>query len=414
MDIDRERLQVDLLANAEHGGFIADGNRGRTILTGDPADEAVRNRFVARLRDAGLEPRIDPVGNITGRYNPSQGPSDAAPVAVGSHLDSVRRGGIFDGPLGVYAGLEAVRAIDEAGIDLERPIDVVCFTEEEGGRFTGQLGSAVATGKLAVEKALNLTDDTETTLADRLAAVGYRGEDTIDASGWDAWLELHIEQDTQLENTGVQVGIVEAIASISNCEVTIEGNADHAGATGMFERSDALAAMAEVVAGVEAAGREHALNTDGTAVATVGELSVEPDVRNIVPGEATARLDLRDVTDEGIHALVERVRQVVERVDSERPVDATMEHYRHDGASTLSERCIGAAERAAVEAAVSTMRLHSAGVHDTALVSDVTDAALLFAPSVDGISHNPREWTDWEDCAAATQALARTLVELAG
>ena len=216
------------------------------------------------------------------------------------------------------------------------------------------------------------------------------------------------------EKIGVQVGIVEAIAGISNCEVTIEGNADHAGATGMFERSDALAAMAEVVAGVEAAGREHALNTDGTAVATVGELSVEPDVRNIVPGEATARLDLRDVTDEGIHALVERVRQVVERVDSERPVDATMEHYRHDGASMLSERCIGAAERAAVEAAVSTMRLHSAGVHDTALVSDVTDAALLFAPSVDGISHNPREWTDWEDCAAATQVLARTLVELAG
>lgn len=413
MDVSTDRLRADIRENAEHGGFEGDGGPGRTVLTGGPADESTRDLFVSKLRTAGLEPRVDAVGNVAGRYAPDGVDPERAPVAVGSHLDSVRRGGIFDGPLGVYAGLEAVRAIDAAAVTLSRPIEVVSFTEEEGGRYASQLGSSVATGHRDVEEALALTDGEGISLGDRLEDIGYRGTETIDAATWDAWIELHVEQDTLLEREGAQVGIVDAITGIANCRVEVDGRADHAGSTGMFDRADALAAAADLVRAVEAAGREHAIETDGTAVATVGELDVEPNVRNIVPETVSATLDIRDVDEGVMDAMIERVRKAGARVTRERAVDISVDHYRHDPPSEMSPRCIEAAREAADDAEIEYRNTHSAGMHDTALVADVTDAGLLFAPSRDGVSHSPREWTDWEDCTAATEGLAQTLVRLA-
>jgi N-carbamoyl-L-amino-acid hydrolase len=413
MDLSTERLRADITENADHGGFETDAGPGRTVLTGSPADGAVRDLFVSKLRAAGLTVRVDAVGNIAGRYAPAGVDASRDPVAVGSHLDSVRRGGIFDGPLGVYAGLEAVRAIDAAGADLSRPVDVVCFTEEEGGRYPSQLGSSVAAGHRDAGDALASTDEEGVALGERLDDIGYRGEDTVDAAAWDAWVELHIEQDTLLEREGVPAGIVGAITGIANCRVDVEGSADHAGSTGMFERADALAAAADVVGAVEAAGREHALDSDGTAVATVGELDVDPNVRNVVPGSVSATLDVRDVDETVMRTLVDRVRTAGARVERERPVTVTVDHYRHDPPTEMSPRCTGAMAAAADAAGVGVCRTHSAGMHDTALVADVTDAGLLFAPSVDGASHSPREWTDWADCAAATRVLAGTVRRLA-
>jgi N-carbamoyl-L-amino-acid hydrolase len=412
MDVSTERLRADIEENAEHGGFVADQGRGRTVLTGSSADGAVRDLFVSKLRAAGLSVRVDPVGNVAGRYTPEGVDDGRAPVAVGSHLDSVRRGGIFDGPLGVYAGLEAVRAIDAADVALSRPLEVVCFTEEEGGRYASQLGSAVATGQRDVEEALALTDRDGVTLRDRLEDVGYHGEDTVDAASWDAWVELHIEQDTLLEDEGVPVGIVADVTGIANCRVEVTGEADHAGSTGMFERADALAGAADLVESVEAAGREHATES-GATVATVGALDVEPNVRNVVPGAVTATLDLRAVETGVMEALIDRVRRAGARIERERPVTVEVDHYRHDPPTPLSDRCTQAASAAAGEAGIGFRRTHSAGMHDTALVARVTDAGLLFAPSVDGTSHSPREWTDWDDCAAATAVLAGTLHRLA-
>lgn len=413
MDVSTERLRADIRENAEHGGFEDDGDPGRTVLTGSPADERARDLFVSKLRAGGLEPRVDAVGNVAGRYAPDGVDPDHAPVAVGSHLDSVRRGGIFDGPLGVYAGLEAVRAIDAAPVTLSRPVEVVSFTEEEGGRYASQLGSSVAAGHRDVGEALALTDGEGVTLSERLEDIGYRGDEVVDAAAWDAWVELHIEQDTLLEREGAGVGVVDAITGIANCRVEVEGRADHAGSTGMFDRADALAAAADLVGSVEAAGREHAIETGGTAVATVGELDVEPNVRNIVPESVAARLDIRDVDEGVMDAMIDRVRKAGTRIERERPVAVSVDHYRHDPPSEMSRRCIGAARDAAEDAGVEYRDTHSAGMHDTALLADVTDAGLLFAPSRDGVSHSPREWTDWEDCAAATEVLAGTLVRLA-
>jgi N-carbamoyl-L-amino-acid hydrolase len=304
--------------------------------------------------------------------------------------------------------------MQDAGVSPARPVDVVCFTEEEGGRFgVGTLGSSVAAGARSPADALALADDDGVTLKARLDDVGFRGTDTVDASEWNAWMELHIEQGTRLEEAGAAVGVVEAITGITNCAVTIVGEADHAGSTPMYGRTDALAAAAEFVLDLERAAEELAATSD-TVVATAGKGRIEPNARNIVPERVELQLDIRDVTAGAMDRLVERCRTSLARTERTRGVETELDRYRDSPPTRMSDRCLAAATTAADERGVDTVRLHSAAMHDTATVAAVTDAGLLFAPSVDGVSHSPREWTDWDDCATAAGVLAEAVRALAG
>ncbi|WP_435146971.1 hydantoinase/carbamoylase family amidase [Halobaculum sp. P14] len=417
MDItaDEDRLRADIEANGGFGDVDAAAGRGRTVLCGTEPNRAARSRLVDRMEDAGLDVAVDAVGNVAGTWAPESADADAAPVAAGSHLDSVPEGGIFDGPLGVYAALEAVRAMQAAGAEPDRPVVVVSFTEEEGQRFAdGLLGSSVAVGDRSVDDALELTDDDGVTLAAALDDIGFRGDGRLDASEWDAWYELHVEQDTRLEAAGVPVGVVDTITGIMHCEVAIEGEANHAGATPMDERTDALAAAAELVLDVESAANDVVATTSDSAVGTVGSLSVSPNATNVVPGRVDAGVDVRDVEYESMQTVVGAVRETLDRLERERGVETSLARPFDLAPTPLSERLRDAAHRAGVAAGVDTMDLHSGAAHDTMHVADVTDAALLFAPSRDGVSHNPREWTDWADCAAATTVLAGALADAAG
>jgi N-carbamoyl-L-amino-acid hydrolase len=413
MHVDGDRLREDIEANARFGAVDADEGVGRTVLTGTEADGQVRERFVDRLREAGLSVRIDPVGNIVGRWTPPGCDPDAAPVAVGSHLDSVPRGGIFDGPLGVYAALESVRVMQSADVSPERPIEVVSFTEEEGGRFgVGTLGSSVAAGQRPASEALSLTDDDGVSLEAALQGIGFARDDTVDPARWDSWVELHVEQGTTLTDAGAGVGIVDSITGITNCEVSIVGEADHAGSTPMDERTDALAAASEFVLDLERAGRDCAETSDA-AVATAGKGSIAPNARNIVPERVDFDLDIRDTDHDTMTRLVERCRESLARLERERGVDTSIERYRDSEPTPCSDRFLAAAEAAATTAGVESVGLSSGAMHDTANVAAVTDAGLLFAPSEGGYSHSPREWTAWADCAAATAVLAETVRSLA-
>jgi len=414
MEVDRERLRSDIVETGTFGAIESEEGYGRTVLTGSEADRAAREYFVDALETAGIDVRVDPVGNVAGRWVPAGVDPDTPPVALGSHLDSVPRGGIFDGPLGVYGALEAVRTVREADVALDRPLEIVSFTEEEGSRFgIGTLGSSVATGALSVDEALALEDDDGQTLADRLSAIGFRGTDRIDPSAWDAWLELHVEQGTRLETADALVGVVDAIAGITNCRVTIEGEADHAGATPMDERTDALVAAAAFTQQVSEAASTVATERPA-AVATVGEHVVEPNVRNVIPGRVTMELDVRGVSRETIEELIDRIRTALSAVADTYPVETNLDRFRDDAPTTMSERCVAAAIDVADAAELTAEQLHSAAIHDTATVGRVTDAGLLFAPSEDGVSHSPQEWTDWDDCAAATRVLAGAAARLAG
>lgn len=415
MNVDGARLREDIERTAEFGRVESEEGRGRTVRAGTEANRTAREYFLTRLEDAGLTVRIDAVGNIVGRWVPESADPDLPPVAAGSHLDSVPEGGIFDGPLGVYAALEAVRTMQELNRKPERPIAVVCFTEEEGGRFgSGLLGSSVATGQRSVDEALALEDGEGRTLENALEGIGFRGEGRVNAAGWEAWLELHIEQSDRLETVGVPVGIVTDITGITHCEVSIRGEANHAGATPMDDRTDALCAASEFVLDVERAASEVVTSESETAVGTVGSLSVSPNATNVIPETIECGVDIRDTHYKTMNELASRAKSSLARLGAERGVETEFDREFDVEPVSMADRCREAAREAATEAEITTMALHSGAAHDTMHVARVTDAGMLFAPSRDGISHNPKEWTDWDDCETATQVLCGAMARLAG
>ncbi len=414
MRVRQDRLREDLLTNGEFGLIDSEGY-GRTVLTGSEADRKARERFVEVLERLGMEVWVDAIGNIAGRWVADSANPDAAPVVAGSHLDSVPRGGIFDGPLGVYAAVEAVRAMQDAGANPDRPIQVVSFTEEEGQRFdVGTLGSSVAAGELSVEEALSQEDDSGTTVAEHLDRIGFRGEKTLDVEAWDSWFEIHIEQSKTLEAAGVPVGVVTAISGIANCQVEIVGEADHAGGTHMDDRSDALLAATEFVQDVNDVAHEIVETKSEFAVATVGNLEVEPNARNVVPGRIEIRTDFRDTDLAMINTIIDRAEQSLARIAKQHGVETSLDHYRTAEPAQMSDRCLAAVRAAADRRDIETMALPSGGGHDSMKIARVTDAGMLFVPSEGGISHSPKEWTDWEDCARAAEVLASAVADLAG
>ena len=263
------------------------------------------------------------------------------------------------------------------------------------------------------EEALELTNDEGESLRERLERIGFAGDATVNARAWDAWLELHIEQGERLTDAGAGVGIVETITGITNGEIEIVGEADHAGSTPMYERRDALAAASAFVLDLERAAEELA-TTSEAAVGTASAGAIEPNARNIVPERVRLQLDLRDVEHEYMDQLVERCRSSLARLERTRGVDTTIHRYRDTEPTRMAERGVAAAASAAATHGVEAIRLHSAAMHDTANVATVTDAALLFAPSEGGVSHSPRAWTDWTNCAAAVGVLVEAARSLAG
>lgn len=403
--VDGDRLRADIEATAEFGAVDIDHGRGRTVLTGTDANRQARKRLVEQLEATGATVRVDAVGNIAGRWVPRDADADAAPVAIGSHLDSVPEGGIFDGVLGVYAGVETVRALREADVSSNRPIDVVAFTEEEGARFgDGVLGSSVAAGKTTVEEALARTDANGVTLEAALEDIGYRGEGRLDACAWDAFFELHVEQAPRLEAEGVPVGVVTTIAGVTHGTIEIQGSANHAGSTPMTERTDALAAASELVLALEETTARRA-DGEGSLVGTVGKLDISPGAVNVIPGEASLRFDVRDVSQPSIDRIVDRMNEELECVATDRGVTTTLRRDFTRQPTAMSPRLREPIHAAAERLDIDSMELHSGAFHDTMNIADVTDTALLFAPSRDGISHSPLEWTDWADCKAATTVL---------
>ncbi|OVE82843.1 Zn-dependent hydrolase [Natronolimnobius baerhuensis] len=414
MQVQRRRLREDLLTNATFGAVNVEEGHGRTVLTGTDADRRAREYFVDRLEERNLEVRVDPVGNIAGRWVPDSADPMTAPVALGSHLDSVPNGGIFDGPLGVYAALESVRALQDAEVPLERPIDVVCFTGEEGQRFDyGALGSAVAVGDVSTEWALTREDDEGVSLEEALQRIGFSGSDTINPETWDSWLELHIEQAETLINKGAQAGIISAITGITRCEASIEGEANHAGTTSMRDRTDALTAASEFVLDIERAASERLAVDSSAPVATVGHSVVSPNAPNVVPGAVTLTVDVRDTNYSTMEYLVDRAKTSLARLESERGVKTSFNRSADRPPQTMNERCRIALQDAATNHDIPVVELESRAAHDTMRVAKVTDASMLFAPSHDGLSHTPLEWTDWDDCVAATQILTGAIETLA-
>lgn len=357
--------------------------------------------FVARLEDLGLETEIDAAGNVLGRWDEGDGTA----VLIGSHLDTVPRGGRYDGALGVLAALDVVRSLKRAGTTLERPLWVVSFNDEEGGRFqTGMLGSRAFVGDLDLE------DWRARGVADAMTGAGFDFERLPEARGIDrvgAYLELHIEQGPVLEQEGVDIGIVTAIAGLLGFRVRLTGEANHAGTTPMASRRDALAGASRVVLALRDEARDR-----GEMTANVGILSVAPGGFNVIPGTAEFTIDVR-AGDAETFARAERfVRGTLERVAHEEQLELEVAETHRKQPTPLDPELQDVLAAAAEAEGATVRRMPSGAGHDAMVLAKHLPAAMLFVPSRAGVSHSPDEYTTPEHCALGARVLAGAVARL--
>jgi N-carbamoyl-L-amino-acid hydrolase len=402
IDADRLMRRLDRLAAI---GAIEGGGCCRLALTDE--DRAGRDLVVGWMRDLGLEVAIDPIGNVFGLR---RGAGDLAPVMTGSHIDTVRTGGRYDGNLGVLGGLEVVETLNAAGIATRRPLVVAFFTDEEGARFApDMLGSLVYVGGLGLREALDAVSIDGKRLGDELARIGYAGDAPIGVHRPHAYVELHIEQGPVLDAEGITIGAVEDLQGISWQEIAVTGQSNHAGTTPMRLRHDAGYCAAAIGTFLRGLARE----MGGSQVCTMGKVDLHPNLINVIAARATVTVDLRN-TDEA--ALQDAERRLAEFLDGlVRAEGVTIETRRLARFEPVifDEGIAGLVGRTAARLGHSCRRMTSGAGHDAQMLARICPAGMIFVPSVKGISHNPAEHTEPGDLAAGANVLLHALLELA-
>ena len=370
------------------------------------ADLAGRDYVMSLMREAGLEVRLDAAGNIIGRR---AGTDPALPVIMtGSHIDSVPQGGNFDGDVGVIGAIEVAELLREHGIATRHPFEFVVFTDEEGGVVGSQaMAGRVDPGMLEVvsHSGLTVRDGIRTVGGDpaRLAEA-HRAPGALAA-----FVELHIEQGAVLDEAGIDIGVVEGIVGIRWWDVTVEGTANHAGTTPMNRRRDALLAASELALAVNRV----ASTMPGTQVATVGRIRAEPGAPNVIPGRVVMSLEIRDLAAEKMQAVFRAVETEASRIADAHKT--TISFNEIDVAVTpalTDERLRTVIETAAGSLGLSHRRLPSGAGHDAQDMAHVAPMAMIFVPSVGGISHAPQEYTAPADVANGVDVLLRTLLAI--
>ena len=399
----RLRARIDALGEI---GATPGGGSARLAFT--DADKAGRDLVVTWMKDLALDVRIDAIGNVFALM-PSA--SDLAPVLCGSHIDTVRTGGRFDGNYGVLAGLEVIETLLEHNVTTTRPIGVAFFSNEEGARFApDMLGSLVHVGGLPVEVALDIVGIDGVRLGHELERIGYAGTWPCPGPVPHAFVELHIEQGPVLDLERVRIGVVESVQGISWQELTITGQSNHAGTTPMRFRRDAGYAAARVATIV----RYIALDLAGDQVGTVGAVTLHPNLVNVVAASAVLTVDLRNTDAARLQQAEQRLqRELVALADAEGVTIVARQLARFEPVE-FDPRVVDLVERVAQRFGLSTRRMPSGAGHDAQMFARVCPAAMIFVPSIGGLSHNVAERTDEVDIDAGADVLLHTLLALAG
>jgi beta-ureidopropionase / N-carbamoyl-L-amino-acid hydrolase len=390
---DRLLRRLETLAKI---GDTGDGGCRRLALSDE--DRQGRGLLVSWMRELGLEVRIDRIGNILGIM---PGETDGPAVMLGSHIDTVATGGRYDGAFGVLAGIEVVAALTEAGIAPRRPIAVIAFTNEEGARFQpDMMGSCVWTGALSIEDACSIRDGDGLAVGDELRRIGYAGESEPGFLAAHAYLELHIEQGPILDAEGGGIGAVTGVQAITWLEFAIEGEPNHAGTTPMSYRRDAGYAAARIIAFARDLTRE----IEGQ-VANAGRIAFEPGNINVVPRRAVFTTDLRNPDDGRLTEAERRLTAFADEIAWEEKVELAIRDLARFPAVRFDERLVASIEDAARTLDLPVRRMVSGAGHDAQLMARIAPAAMIFVPSVKGLSHNPREYTAPDDLIAGANVL---------
>lgn len=370
-----------------------------------PAWREAQDMVAAIMADVGFDVREDAVGNVFGRLS---GDVDEPVVLTGSHIDTVVHGGAYDGALGVLSAIVAVQACAAASGMPRRTVEVVSLCEEEGSRFPANyFGTRSILGLVGADEPEQLVDAEGVTLADAARSVGLDPARFGEASrdDFDSFLELHVEQGRTLVDSGLEIGVVDVITGLVWVEVVVEGRTDHAGATAMTNRRDALQAAARMVAAVESV----ALQEGHPAVATTGVVRVYPGGANIVPGRVEFTIDARHPDSAVLDRMLTAMREHCEAIAAERGVEVTVRALKETPPRDLDAGLRSVLRQAADACGASWRDLPSGAGHDSQTMGTRVAAAMLFVPSVDGRSHSPAEYSTPEDCARGASVLATAL-----
>jgi len=402
LSVNGERLMKRIMALAEVGA-IAGGGCNRLALT--DADRDGRDVVVAWMHDLGLEVVVDAVGNIVGTWAVGEGQA----VMTGSHIDTVRTGGKYDGNYGVLAGLEVIETCQQAGIVPPRPLAVGIFTDEEGARFApDMLGSLVYAGGMTTEQAHDVIGIDGARFGDELARIGYLGSVPCPGATPHAFVELHIEQGPLLEVDGVRIGAVTGVQGISWQEVVIDGQSNHAGTTPMHLRKDPAYAAAELTVFV----RQLASRFGADQVCTVGKIDLHPNLTNVVASRATLTLDVRN-TDESILQKAEaEIAAFCIALAEREQVTITRRVLVRFKPVIFHDRVIDMVESAARARGDSVQRMPSGAGHDAQMLARMCPSGMIFVPSHKGLSHNVNEHTDEADLVAGANILLDVMLQL--
>jgi len=402
--IDAQRLWSSLMELAKIGATPKGGVR-RVTLT--PADREGRERFALWCREAGLELRVDAIGNMFARRAGKD--AGAAPVVMGSHLDTQPNGGRFDGAYGVMAGLEVVRALNDAGITTRAPLEVACWTNEEGSRFVPtMMGSGVFTGVYPLEDVLKNKDTDGVSVREALETIGYRGE--AEPHGVGAYFEAHIEQGPVLEDTRTTIGVVQGALGQRWFDVLVTGQDAHAGPTPMHLRKDAMLAAAQLTLEVN----RIATSFPDCARGTVGHMQVKPNSRNVIPGEVRMTVDLRNARDTTLLSMKNQLTESVKAIARERRVDIDMKEVVYFPPSEFAPELVERVRAAAKRLGFSHRDIVSGAAHDAVYLARVAPTAMVFVPCEGGISHNEIENARPGDLAAGCSVMLEAVLGTAG
>ena len=401
----RQRIEALSAFGRPSGGTFADGV---SRVAYSDADVAGRRYVIDLMRAAGLQPRVDPAGNIFGRRSGTDGA--LPPILFGSHIDSVPNGGNFDGDLGSLAALGVLEAFAAAGLRTRHPLQMVVWASEEGVAFSqGLAGSRVVAGDVSSDMDQVWNGMTRADAIRKIGGDPNRITEAIRPKGaHHCYLELHIEQGGTLEGENIPVGIVEGIVAIDRYDVTVTGFANHAGTTAMADRQDALLAASHLTIAV----REVVNAEPGRQVGTVGRLEVIPNAPNVIPGVVRLTIELRDLSAEKLKRLAELIRVRAAEIGKQTKTSIEFTPIISNIPANAAVEVQRAIERVAGRLGLGSRRLPSGAGHDAQMMAQLSPMGMVFVPSIDGVSHSPRELTSWNHCAQGADVLLGTVLEM--
>ena len=401
--VDQGRLEGTIMSLAEYG-IMENGETNRVAFS--DADLAGRAYIISLMQVTGLDVSVDFAGNITGK-RAGKDPSKK-PIGFGSHIDMVPNGGNYDGCVGSLAAIEVIRTMNEAGIQTEHPLEVIIFSNEEGG----VMGSRALIGDLK-EDALKVVNSTGFTMREGINRIGGDADRIAEVErpqgSLAAFLELHIEQGGILDREQIDIGVVEGIVGIKWWDVSIQGFANHAGTTPMGLRKDALLAAAKFIIAVN----EVTNSMEGKQVGTVGRISALPGAPNVISGQVVLSLEIRDLSSEKIATLFSKMEQRAKDIENETGTQFTFTPIDATSAPALTDPGIQALITEEVKSlGLSSKQMQSGAGHDAQDMAKIVPVGMIFVPSVNGISHSPKEYTFPEDMANGANVLLRTLLAI--